>query len=173
MFAELRLNLLKFSHPTVLETSLFKDLVRHYEQFYKLQPLTARIYALLILNNCSKGLSFDNLVATLQVSKSSVSHSVNALLDLNFIEQLKQDNERKRYFRIHKNFFLMRLEDVNIRLIREKEINEKLKEYRKEDGNTMFHKDEFDYYLSHLHDVTSSVEKTIENLKLHIKPNEE
>ena len=32
----------------------------------------------------------------------------------------------------------------------------------------MFHKDEFDYYLTHLHDVTSSVEKTIENLKLHI-----
>ena len=62
----------------------------------------------------------------------------------------------------------MRLEEVNVRLIREKEINEKLKEYRKEDGDTMFHKDEFDYYLTHLHDVTSSVEKTIENLKLHI-----
>lgn len=156
----------------ILDTSLYKELVLHYEQFYKLQPLTARIYALLILNNCSKGLAFDDLVATLNVSKSSVSHSVKTLLELNFIEQLKQDNERKRYFRIHKNFFLMRLEDVNKRLIREKEINEKLKEYRKEDGDTMFHKDEFDYYLTHLHDVTSSVEKTIENLKLHINNHE-
>jgi len=152
----------------VLNTPLFKELVFHYEQFYKLQPLTARIYALLILNNCSKGLSFENLHETLEVSKSSVSHSINTLLDLNFIEQFKLNNERKRYFRIHKNFFLMRLEEVNVRLIREKEINEKLKEYRKEDGDTMFHKDEFDYYLTHLHDVTSSVEKTIENLKLHI-----
>lgn len=152
----------------ILDTSLYMELVLHYEQFYKLQPLTARIYALLILNNCSKGLAFDDLVATLNVSKSSVSHSVKTLLELNFIEQLKQDNERKRYFRIHKNFFLMRLEDVNKRLIREKEINEKLKEYRKEDGDTMFHKNEFDQYLSHLHDVTLSLQKTIENLKLHI-----
>lgn len=152
----------------ILNTPLFKELVTHYEQFYKLQPLTARIYALLILNNCSKGLSFENLLDTLVVSKSSVSHSIKTLLDLNFIEQFKLDNERKRYFRIHKNFFLMRLEEVNTRLIREKEINEKLKEYRKEDRDTMFHKNEFDQYLSHLYDVTLSLQKTIENLKLHI-----
>ena len=94
----------------VLNTPLFKELVFHYEQFYKLQPLTARIYALLILNNCSKGLSFENLHETLEVSKSSVSHSINTLLDLNFIEQFKLNNERKRHFRIHKNFFLIRLE---------------------------------------------------------------
>ena len=91
----------------ILDTSLYKELVFHYEDFYKLQPLTARIYALLILNNCSKGLAFDDLVLILNVSKSSVSHSVKALLELSFIEQIKQNSERKRYFRIHKNFFLM------------------------------------------------------------------
>ena len=62
----------------------------------------------------------------------------------------------------------MSIEQEKLCAIRKKETKEKLKEYRKEDGDTMFHKDEFDYYLTHLHDVTSSVEKTIENLKLHI-----
>ncbi len=157
----------------VLSLDLFKEISEHYEVYYKLPPLTARIYALFIFNNCKDGLTFDELVELFHASKSSISHSLNSLVELNFIEQFKKENERKRYFRTNKNQFLMRLEDVLKRLKSEKEINLKLKEYRKSNCNELFKAQAFDVYIDHLNDVTQSIEKTIQNLKLHIKTNEE
>ena len=71
------------------------------------------------------------------------------------------------------NLFLKRLDDVLKRLKNEKEINIKLKEYRKSNCRDLFKQDAFDVYIDHLSEVTQSIEKTIQNLKLHIKPNEE
>lgn len=153
----------------ILELDLFKEVATHYEVFYKLPPLTARIYALLVFNNCKEGLTFDDVLETFQASKSSVSHSINSLIELNFIEQFKKDCERKRYFRVKKNLFLIRMEDVYKRLIREKTITQKLRAYRKTQGNELFKQEEVDVYISHLDNVTESIEKTIQNLKLHIK----
>lgn len=157
----------------ILALDLFKEISEHYEVFYKLPPLTARIYTLFIFNNCKDGLTFDDLVEIFQASKSSISNSLNTLIELNFIEQIKKENERKRYFRTNRNLFLTRLEDVLKRLKNEKEINLKLKEYRKSNCRDLFKQEAFDLYLDHLSDVTVSIEKTIQNLKLHIKPNEE
>lgn len=156
-----------------LTLDLFKEIAEHYEVFYKLPPLTARIYTLFIFNTCKDGLTFDELVELFQASKSSVSTSLNVLIEHNFIEQIKKENQRKRFFRTNKNLFLTRLEDVVKRLKNEKEINIKLKEYRKANCNDMFKQEAFDVYINHLNDVTLSIEKTILNLKLYIKPNEE
>ncbi len=157
----------------LLALDLFKEISEHYEVYYKLPPLTARIYTLFIFNNCKDGLTFDELVEIFQVSKSSVSTSLNVLIEHNYIEQIKKENERKRYFRTNRNLFLKRLDDVLKRLKNEKEINIKLKEYRKSNCRDLFKQDAFDVYIDHLSDVTQSIEKTIQNLKLHIKPNEE
>src|SRR5690606_42135702 len=100
----------------VLELDLFKEIVDHYTVYYHLQPLTAKIYALLVFNNCQNGLTFDDLVEIFEVSKSSVSHSVNTLIEMNFIKQLKRKNERKRFFRINRKHLLMRFEDAKKRL---------------------------------------------------------
>ncbi len=156
-----------------LTLDLFKEIAEHYEVFYKLPPLTARIYTLFIFNTCKDGLTFEELVELFQASKSSVSTSLQVLIENNFIEQIKKDNQRKRFFRTSKNLFLTRLEDVVKRLKNEKEINIKLKEYRKVNCNDMFKQEAFDVYINHLNDVTLSIEKTILNLKLYIKPNEE
>jgi len=153
----------------ILELDLFKEVATHYEVFYKLPPLTARIYALFVFNNCKEGLTFDDVLETFQASKSSVSYSINSLIELNFIEQFKKDCVRKRYFRVKKNLFLIRMEDVYKRLIREKTITQKLRVYRKTQGNELFKQEEVDVYISHLDNVTESIEKTIQNLKLHIK----
>ncbi len=157
----------------LLALDLFKEISEHYEVYYKLPPLTARIYTLFIFNNCKDGLTFDELVEIFQVSKSSVSTSLNVLIEHNYIEQIKKENERKRYFRTNRNLFLKRLDDVLKRLKNEKEINIKLKEYRKSNCRDLFKQDAFDVYIDHLSEVTQSIEKTIQNLKLHIKPNEE
>lgn len=157
----------------LLALDLFKEISEHYEVYYKLPPLTARIYTLFIFNNCKDGLTFDELVEIFQVSKSSVSTSLNVLIEHNYIEQIKKENERKRYFRTNRNLFLKRLDDVLKRLKNEKEINIKLKEYRQSTCRDLFKQEAFDVYIEHLSDVTQSIEKTIQNLKLHIKPNEE
>lgn len=157
----------------VLELDLFKETSAHYERFHKMQPLTARLYTLLVFNNCSDGLSFDDLLEILQSSKSSISHSLNTLIEMNFIEQYKKQNQRKRYFRINKNLFLKRLEDVKERLTEEKRVYVKIREYKEENAKTLFKPEVFNFYILHLDDVINSIEKTIQNLKLHIKPNEE
>jgi DNA-binding transcriptional regulator GbsR (MarR family) len=173
VIAELTVILWKISYmQTILELDLFKETATHYELFYKLPPLTARIYALLVFNNCQDGLTFEELLETFQSSKSSISNSINVLIELNFIEQFKKGSERKRHFRINKNLFLMRLEMVSKRLKSEKEINNKLREYRKSNCNELFKQEAFDIYNFHLEEVTQSIDKTIQNLKLHIKSNE-
>lgn len=156
----------------ITDKELYKEVCEHYEMYYKLQPLTARIYALFVFNNCPNGLTFDEVLETFQVSKSSVSHSINTLIELNFLEQYKKENERKRYFRVNRSLFLLRLEDVHKRLEREREISEKLRVYRKTAQNELFKQEEYNFYVSHLADVTKSIEQTIENLKLHINSNE-
>lgn len=156
----------------VLELDLFKETSAHYERFHKMQPLTARLYALLVFNNCSDGLSFDDLHEIFQSSKSSISHSLNTLIEMNFIEQYKKENERKRYFRINGNLFLKRLEDVKERLTEEKKVYTKIREYKKENSKTLFKPEVFDFYLVHLDNATHSIENTINNLKLFIHTNE-
>lgn len=156
----------------ILGLELYQEITEHYESYYNLQPLTARIYALLVFNNCQFGLTFDDFVEIFQVSKSSVSHSVNTLIELNFIEQIKKDNERKRFFRVHKDLFLMRLQDVYKRLQQEKHINSQLQKYRNNNNPSIFDPNAVALYISHLDEVTSSIHKTIENLKLHIDNHE-
>ncbi len=156
----------------ILKHELFKEVCTHYETYYKLQPLTARLYALFVLNNCREGFTFEELLEIFQASKSSISHSINTLIELNFIEQYKKENERKRYFRVNRSFFLLRLEDVHKRLVSEKEINEKLRQHRRKHKDELFNKEEYDYYVAHISEVTKSLEKTIQNLKLHINSNE-
>jgi|SRR5690554_649120 len=156
----------------ILKHELFKEVCTHYETYYKLQPLTARLYALFVLNNCREGFTFEELLEIFQASKSSISHSINSLIEMNFIEQIKKENERKRYFRANQRFFLLRLESVYERLIKENEINEKLRAYREKHNNLMFNEEEYKHYVTHINEVTKSLRNTIENLKFHNDSNE-
>jgi len=156
----------------ILELELYKDVTAHYEKYYKFQPLTAKVYSFFVFNNCQDGLTFDFLVDTFQVSKSSMSHSINTLIELNFIEDFKNVNERKRHFKVNKKLFLTRLMDVQERLDSERNVYVKLKEYKIEKSNQMFKKETFDLYIDHLNQVSTSIEKTIKNLNLYISQNE-
>lgn len=156
----------------ILELDLYKEVTAHYEKYYKFQPLTAKVYSFFVFNNCQDGLTFDFLVDTFQVSKSSMSHSIKTLIEHSFIEDFKNENERKRHFRVNKKLFLTRLTDVQERLENEKNVYMKLKEYKIEKSNQMFKKETFDLYIDHLDQVTSSLQNTIQNLNLYISKNE-
>lgn len=156
----------------ILELDLYKEVTSHYEKYYKFQPLTAKVYSFFVFNNCQDGLTFDFLVDFFQVSKSSMSHSINTLIELNFIEDFKNENERKRHFKVNKKLFLTRLMDVQERLESEKNIYVKLKEYKIEKSTQMFKKETFDIYIDHLDQCTSTIDKTIKNLNLYISQNE-
>lgn len=156
----------------ILELELYKEVTVHFEKYYKFQPLTAKVYTFFIFNNCHEGLTFDYLVEIFQVSKSSMSHSINTLMELSFIVDFKNENERKRHFKVNKKLFLTRLMDVQERLESERNVYSKLKDFKTERSNLMFKKETFDLYIDHLSQATNSIKNTIQNLNLYINQNE-
>jgi len=156
----------------IFNLEIYKEVTDHYEKYYKLQPLTARVYSYFIFNNCQEGLTFENLVEVFKVSKSSMSNSIKSLIALDFIEDFKKDNERKRHFKINKNIFLLRITDVKNKIENEKKIYMKLRDYKIAMKNVIFNKDAFNVYINHLNETELKLNKTIENLNLYINPNE-
>ncbi|MGO3706324.1 MAG: GbsR/MarR family transcriptional regulator [Mesonia hippocampi] len=85
----------------------------YFEKELDLTPLTARIFGLLVVSS-SDGLSFDQITEVSCASKSSVSTSVNLLLQLKAVEYFTKPNDRKRYFRIsHNHLYLMLIDELN------------------------------------------------------------
>lgn len=71
----------------------------HFEQFHNMPPLGARIFATVILDCCSTGMTFEDLVDRMGASKSSVSTNLNLLLKLGKITYYTLPGDRKKYFK--------------------------------------------------------------------------
>lgn len=149
----------------VLELDTFKSVSQHFEEFYRLPPLTARVYTLFIFNNCTEGLTFETVLDVFNASKSSISHSINLLIELGFLVNYKKENERKRYFKVNRNLFLIRLREVQKMLQKECETTLMLREYRKNAPNAILQNEAFDAYMGHLNLTIDSLETTIQKLK--------
>ena len=87
------------------------------------------MYAYLVFDFERKGLSFDELVETFCVSKSSVSTSLNLLLSNKLIKDFNKLEERKRYFAINEDFVKIRFSEIVERLKEEVEIIEQLEQF--------------------------------------------
>ena len=81
-----------------IEPQVYQELVDFYGQLFDMPPLSAKIYAYLAFDFERKGLCFDELVETFCASKSSISASINFLLNAELIKSLNKIDERKRYF---------------------------------------------------------------------------
>ena len=79
----------------------------HLEEEHNLPPLAARIYAVLILTD-KDGLTFDSCLDRLNASKSSISTSLNLLVNMGLVTYFTKSGDRKRYFKTAKKqtFFL-------------------------------------------------------------------
>jgi len=146
---------------------LIEDFSKYFETTYNFPPLTSKIYAYLMLDCKSNGVTFDELVEVLNASKSSVSNSLNFLNQLKHIEYFTKIDNRKRFYRISSENLLIRLRKIHDMLVNEKQLVERLKNYRQEicegfQENSIL---KSDIYLNHLNQSIEHLSQTIEKLE--------
>ena len=113
-----------------IDAEIYQELIDFYGGIFSLPPLSAKIYAYLIFDFDKKGHTFDGLVETFCASKSSISSSINFLLNNNLIKTINKIDERKRYFVFNDDFVKFRFEEIVNRLKREIKILDQLNNYR-------------------------------------------
>ena len=147
-----------------IEPEIYQELIDFYGGIFSLPPLSAKIYAYLIFDFDKKGHTFDDLVETFCASKSSVSSSVNFLLNANLIKTINKIDERKRYFIINEDFVKIRFEEIVNRMKREIIILDQLNKFKTEqlaDGNLS---ERYYIYKSLLEKNIDNIEDTLQKL---------
>ncbi len=138
----------------------------HFESVHHMPPLGSRIFAILILDACSRKISFDDLVELTGASKSSVSTNLNLLLKIGKINYFTQPGDRKKYFRPVQ--FSDRFDNYMKMITFEKEILEKLLVYKKQTLSCSEEKVELEKaeaYKIHLNDMENLLLRTISQFK--------
>ncbi len=156
--------------PKELERkNLIEELGVHFEKKYNFPPLAARIYSQLILTE-EDGLTFEDCLSKRGASKSSISTSLNLLLQLETITYFTKSGDRKRYFKISDNntFFLNKLEDNLKNIIQERVIIKKVEDYNKTYNTKKYRENnkKTKLFLNYLDDNEKLLKHTIEVLHL-------
>ena len=147
-----------------IDAEIYQELIDFYGGIFSLPPLSAKIYAYLIFDFDKKGHTFDDLVETFCASKSSVSSSVNFLLNANLIKTINKIDERKRYFIINNDFVKIRFEEIANRMKQEIKILDQLNKFKATqvaDENVL---ERYFIYKSLLENNIENIEKTLEKL---------
>lgn len=110
----------------VTDPALFEEMTAHFVEHLKLPPLGARIYAYMLFDFKREGVSFDELVENLQASKSSVSNTLNMLVQQKHVTIFNKLQDRKRYYRMNLENTEQRYQNVVNYLSVELEIISKL-----------------------------------------------
>lgn len=144
---------------------LIEDVGVLLEERANLSPLASRIYALLILS-CYDGMSFEDVVHTMQASKSSVSSNLNVLLQLHYVDYYTKPGDRKRYFRTSQ-FYIKNTMEQQVHLIdKELKIVQKVNQFNK-DYNPQKFKNEKSLGLlfqEHLEEQRTKINEKIEEI---------
>ena len=138
----------------------------HFESLYKIPPLAGRILALLIVDGCKSGLSFENIVVKLAASKSSISTNINLLLKMELIYYITIIGDRKKYFKSAP--LSQRLTSYLKMIAFEKQIIDKLQTYRERTiacPEEQFNMQNVKVYKAHVSEVEELLIKTIEKFK--------
>ena len=131
---------------------------------FSLTPLSAKIYAYLAFDFEKNGLTFDDLVDTFCASKSSVSSSVNFLLNANLIKTINKIDERKRYFIINNDFVKIRFEEIANRMKQEIKILDQLNNYRESQLESSQLSERYSIYRNLLEKNIENIENTLNKL---------
>jgi len=151
---------------TASKEELIEDLGVHFEGLYHLPPLACRIYSILILNGYD-GMTFDQLMGQTEASKSSVSTSINLLIQTDKVDYFTKAGDRKRYFRNRKNHLKLRLGNYKNLIEREIELFGKTSAYLKA-FNLKTYKENLCYttiYIDHLKESKKILEATLDKLE--------
>ncbi len=145
---------------------LIEMMAIHLLNQHSISPLCAKIWATLILEGKSTGLTFDYLVEKLQASKSSISTHLNFLLKTEKIYFSTIEGDRKKYFRAFP--FSERFERLLKNMEFEKKLIEKIISYKCKEEVSDENKcalDNIRAYKNHLNDMEKLTIKIINDLK--------
>ena len=147
-----------------IDAEIYQELIDFYGGIFSLPPLSAKIYAYLIFDFDKKGHTFDDLVETFCASKSSVSSSVNFLLNANLIKTINKIDERKRYFIINNDFVKIRFEEIANRMKQEIKILDQLNKFKTEQLTDGSLSERYYIYKSLLEKNIDNIEDTLQKL---------
>lgn len=147
-----------------IDSEIYQELIDFYGGIFSLPPLSAKIYAYLIFDFDKNGLTFDELVGIFCASKSSISTSINLLLNNNLIKTINKIDERKRYFIVNDDIVKIRFEEIVNRIKREIAIIEKIKIFRQQSSPGSEWPLRFDIYKEMLEKNRDNVENTLKKL---------
>ncbi|MBW8198763.1 transcriptional regulator [Flagellimonas abyssi] len=140
----------------------------HLEEEHNLPPLAARIYAILILTD-KDGLTFDSCLDRLSASKSSISTSINLLVNMGLVTYFTKSGDRKRYFKTakKKTFFLSKLQENLKRIESEKHIITLVMGYHEQYCPKKFEEGQVRtrVYLDYVNETEKTLKKSIKKLE--------
>ncbi|MBZ4188532.1 GbsR/MarR family transcriptional regulator [Niabella beijingensis] len=144
---------------------LYQDMVAFYGNLYGLPPLNAKIYVYMMLDLKADGYTFDELLEKFNVSKSSLSNSLQMLVQNKYVEYITPIDSRKRYYRINPKFMGIRFGNILDKLLREKELMQRMIQFNKQTR----HPNEpaikgISQYISILNKHIKTIESTVKTL---------
>ena len=144
-----------------IDKDLFCEMVKFYGKTYNLPPLAAKIYSYLIFDFERKGVPFDEFVEVFSASKSSVSTSLNLLLNLNIINDFNKIDERKRFFVMNEKYMKIRFEEIIAKMETELSFINKLKDFRKKTDENSTKKYEIyrDFFQNSIKNIKSTIDQ--------------
>ena len=86
---------------------LIQRYTEHYLESYKLSPLQAKIFSYVLIYGRKNDITFDQVIEYTKACKSSVSTSLNCLIQQNKIVFINKPNDRKKYYKVNKLFDLL------------------------------------------------------------------
>lgn len=153
--------------PTIQEEKeeLIEMFGIHFETHHRLSPLSARILAVLIVENCKPGYTFDDLVLRLGASKSSISTNLNLLVQIGKLEYYTLPGDRKKYYR--PSSFSDRMRTYLQIVLDEKKMVNKMLNYRSKTAITnseCLNLEMLKVYQDHVNDFEGFLNSTIKKL---------
>lgn len=142
---------------------LVEKLGVHFENNYRLAPVAARIFSYIVLNGRS-GTTFEDLLANLGASKSTISTHLNNLLALKKIVYFTKPGDRKKYFIINEDSIALSIDEMIESWVRQRELHIEIKAYKQSlettkasEASLKFDSQFHDNYIKFIDDVTSSL----------------
>ncbi|CAM3423487.1 transcriptional regulator [Empedobacter stercoris] len=145
---------------------LFCSFSAFLEKTYKFPPLTAKLQAYMVLESNEEGFTFEELLEVFNVSKSSLSNSINYLLSMKHIEYINKINSRKRYFRLNFNYLIEKLDFLYDMISQDIVFTDRIKEHKMLNNSLSKNIENrvIDIYLDHLNQTKSLLGETIEKI---------
>lgn len=149
-----------------IDQALFQDMSTRYAEVYNFPPLTANIYTYLLFDFEQTGLTFEDIQEAMRASKSSISNALNRLQQTNHIDFFHKIGDRKRYYRINKEIFILQFNEELIQYKKNKNLLDRFAQFRLDNFKDDIHNEKIKLHLQLLQNKIDLQEKMIAELQL-------